>query len=330
MHNQEDNLLFNQEDNLIQDNTVDNQLIGLTLFDLECIFINKSKLFQVLLLFINIPIISLYYTNYLKQQVSTINFPYLNQINYYYNNSFNYHHSNNFKLKINLYDISFILITIYCCLALPYLIIKLLLYYKLNYSLFFDIRNNNEFRNNIINFQRSIANLKRYSKIVNFFQLIWFFASCKKIYIDKINNHFLTFLNMIFLLQELFPFIIIFSIIYLRPRLNNQSLELFFNNFNSLWDILNFILFNQNIPLQSRRLTKKQKLDIIVKKMTDISKDDMILNKQTCTICFEDYQDNMRKKIIQLPCQHIFHKTCFLKWTKYKTTCPICRLNLLD
>ena len=46
---------------------------------------------------------------------------------------------------------------------------KLLLYYKLNYSLFFDIRNDNDVRNNIINFKRSIANLKRYYKIVNFF-----------------------------------------------------------------------------------------------------------------------------------------------------------------
>ena len=46
-----------------------------------------------------------------------------------------------------------------------------------------------------------------------------------------------------------------------------------------------------------------------------------------CSICLEQYKLN--EKIIQLECDHIFHKSCFELWFKNNNSCPICRDNII-
>lgn len=44
---------------------------------------------------------------------------------------------------------------------------------------------------------------------------------------------------------------------------------------------------------------------------------------EKCNICCYAYED--KDKIIKLPCSHIHHKKCVLKWFKTKSKCPMCR-----
>ena len=46
-----------------------------------------------------------------------------------------------------------------------------------------------------------------------------------------------------------------------------------------------------------------------------------------CSICLEQYKLN--EKIIQLDCDHIFHKECLNLWLKKNNSCPICRDNII-
>jgi len=55
--------------------------------------------------------------------------------------------------------------------------------------------------------------------------------------------------------------------------------------------------------------------------------DDLIINKECCNICCEDYIVGQYKRILP-NCNHVFHKKCVDKWLKSKSNCPICRNEL--
>ena len=55
--------------------------------------------------------------------------------------------------------------------------------------------------------------------------------------------------------------------------------------------------------------------------------DDLIINKECCNICCEDYITGQYKRTLPA-CNHIFHKKCVDKWLKSKSNCPICRNEL--
>jgi len=55
--------------------------------------------------------------------------------------------------------------------------------------------------------------------------------------------------------------------------------------------------------------------------------DDLIINKECCNICCEDYITGQYKRTLPA-CKHIFHKKCVDKWLKSKSNCPICRNEL--
>ena len=55
--------------------------------------------------------------------------------------------------------------------------------------------------------------------------------------------------------------------------------------------------------------------------------DDLIINKECCNICCEDYVVGQYKRTLP-SCNHVFHKKCVDKWLKSKSNCPICRNEL--
>ena len=55
--------------------------------------------------------------------------------------------------------------------------------------------------------------------------------------------------------------------------------------------------------------------------------DNLIINKECCNICCEDYIVGQYKRTLP-NCNHIFHKKCVDKWLKTKSNCPICRNEL--
>ena len=51
-----------------------------------------------------------------------------------------------------------------------------------------------------------------------------------------------------------------------------------------------------------------------------------VLMEEKCVICFENFK---RVDIIkELPCKHIYHKDCILKWLKDSNICPLCKYDL--
>ena len=54
-------------------------------------------------------------------------------------------------------------------------------------------------------------------------------------------------------------------------------------------------------------------------------KSETAVSTEDCSICLEPYQEN--DKIVQLTCNHIFHKNCIREWLQNKqNNCPLCRL----
>jgi len=45
----------------------------------------------------------------------------------------------------------------------------------------------------------------------------------------------------------------------------------------------------------------------------------------TCSVCYDDFIDQC--EIIELPCKHVYHQSCIVKWLEIKLLCPLCRHN---
>ncbi|KAI5325498.1 PREDICTED: E3 [Prunus dulcis] len=45
-----------------------------------------------------------------------------------------------------------------------------------------------------------------------------------------------------------------------------------------------------------------------------------------CVICKEEMKEN--RDVCELPCRHLFHWMCILRWLKKRNTCPCCRFRL--
>ncbi|KAL6068606.1 E3 ubiquitin-protein ligase RZF1 [Balamuthia mandrillaris] len=45
-----------------------------------------------------------------------------------------------------------------------------------------------------------------------------------------------------------------------------------------------------------------------------------------CPVCFEDFV--VGRRVLALPCRHVFDKECVVPWLKQHNTCPVCRYEL--
>jgi len=61
-------------------------------------------------------------------------------------------------------------------------------------------------------------------------------------------------------------------------------------------------------------------------KIYRVNSDDNLLLDE-CSICLEKYKVN--DKILNLKCDHKFHKDCINQWSKDNNTCPQCRENII-
>jgi hypothetical protein len=49
----------------------------------------------------------------------------------------------------------------------------------------------------------------------------------------------------------------------------------------------------------------------------------------TCSICLDDlYSDENQDEIIQIKCNHMFHKKCLDEWILQQRNCPLCKVEL--
>ena len=51
----------------------------------------------------------------------------------------------------------------------------------------------------------------------------------------------------------------------------------------------------------------------------------ILLNKEKCTICLEEFV--VKKQVLYLPCSHLFHSICILRWLLNNNKCPICQTD---
>ncbi|KAK4429772.1 E3 ubiquitin-protein ligase RING1-like [Sesamum alatum] len=48
--------------------------------------------------------------------------------------------------------------------------------------------------------------------------------------------------------------------------------------------------------------------------------------KEPCSICLEEFSDGVHGT--RLPCRHMFHENCILRWLRRNHVCPLCRYQL--
>jgi len=47
------------------------------------------------------------------------------------------------------------------------------------------------------------------------------------------------------------------------------------------------------------------------------------LSERSCSVCLEAYEPGER--LVQMPCQHFFHKACIERWLRQAKSCPLCK-----
>lgn len=47
-----------------------------------------------------------------------------------------------------------------------------------------------------------------------------------------------------------------------------------------------------------------------------------------CVVCLNDYKDDETLRLVS-PCGHVFHADCVDIWLSYRSTCPICRADVV-
>lgn len=47
-----------------------------------------------------------------------------------------------------------------------------------------------------------------------------------------------------------------------------------------------------------------------------------------CAVCLNEFKDDETLRLVT-PCVHVFHADCVDIWLSYRSTCPICRANVV-
>lgn len=83
---------------------------------------------------------------------------------------------------------------------------------------------------------------------------------------------------------------------------------------DTVYEILNISMEQYDPPSQS-------KLDECLSFKNDGIED-------TCSVCLCDFEKEEELK--KLPCRHVFHEACIMKWLENHSTCPICKSSLKE
>ncbi|KAL6336382.1 hypothetical protein AAG906_014554 [Vitis piasezkii] len=46
-----------------------------------------------------------------------------------------------------------------------------------------------------------------------------------------------------------------------------------------------------------------------------------------CSICLEEFTSGM-EEVARMPCSHVYHTPCIVKWLEYNHLCPLCRFEM--
>ncbi|KAI0528723.1 hypothetical protein KFK09_001265 [Dendrobium nobile] len=57
-----------------------------------------------------------------------------------------------------------------------------------------------------------------------------------------------------------------------------------------------------------------------------VTEDLLHSNGAQCPVCREDFK--IGEEVKQLPCKHVYHKSCIVPWLEMRNSCPVCRSKL--
>ncbi|KAK9119364.1 hypothetical protein Scep_017457 [Stephania cephalantha] len=70
------------------------------------------------------------------------------------------------------------------------------------------------------------------------------------------------------------------------------------------------------------------KLEKVTMSTSDLIGGSTSTGGDSCTICLEDLE--IDSEVAPMPCSHIFHPSCIVKWLEMNNVCPLCRCKLSD
>lgn len=86
---------------------------------------------------------------------------------------------------------------------------------------------------------------------------------------------------------------------------------------------------------RARRLAREGRLEegledvlhaLVRSKVDDALQSLLRLNGVVCSVCTQDFVDG--EEYVTLPCTHLFHMHCILRWVSVSGNCPLCRFDL--
>ena len=54
----------------------------------------------------------------------------------------------------------------------------------------------------------------------------------------------------------------------------------------------------------------------------------MKYRNHNCVICLEPLTEYRNNLVVMNVCGHMFHENCLIRWDRYKSICPLCRVDL--
>lgn len=82
---------------------------------------------------------------------------------------------------------------------------------------------------------------------------------------------------------------------------------------------------NGQRPLGERALNRLLKTVLDAAAIERLRRND---GEAVCAICYEEYV--VGKRVLHLPCGHLFCVGCCLQWLRHNCTCPVCRSEVMD
>ncbi len=89
--------------------------------------------------------------------------------------------------------------------------------------------------------------------------------------------------------------------------------------------ILNYLMNNDTNRYGSPPASKKE-IEKLNKYILTKEKLDNFGIENICSVCKEEFQ--IGNEMLDLPCNHYFHKDCLMPWLNQHDSCPVCRFEL--
>ncbi|KDO18265.1 hypothetical protein SPRG_15509 [Saprolegnia parasitica CBS 223.65] len=93
---------------------------------------------------------------------------------------------------------------------------------------------------------------------------------------------------------------------------------------DSLLELYDLVQDFLSIPDALRRDELRRTIALVSPESSSVTEEDTECGcEEACAICLCDYEHGETK--LQMPCKHVFHQECVVRWLEKSATCPLCR-----